>query len=248
MRVFRAKVQKNVMATIEIQKTKFTFSILPLPILSNGFWAKTETEIKNDYLSYHDVSSCISREELEDWLVSMHRLLAGAYSKEYSLSFEKAGLAIDFYPYTENGEEASRLQRRENDCVMAIRLLFREKRSKRFIGGVYTLLLHRAEIEQFASDLRQEFDAVFSRVCAGKGTYLFVGVSPKGYKGCYYWYLDPSESVQAGDYVWVRMGRHNTEQIVYVDGVRRCTQETAPYDPIRVKQVLRKATDEELKA
>ena len=68
----------------------------------------------------------------------------------------------------------------------------------------------------------------------------------RGYKGCNYWYLDPSKKVKAGDYVWARMGKHNTEQIVYVDSVRYCTEDTAPYDPLRVRKILRKATIEEL--
>ena len=45
----------------------------------------------------------------------------------------------------------------------------------------------------------------------------------------------------------MRMGRHNKEQIVYVDSVRLCTEETAPYDPMRVKKVIRlvEGTDSE---
>ncbi len=235
------------MATIELQKTKFSFSVLPLKLLSKGFWARTETAIENEYISYRDIGERISRDELEEWLFSMYRLLAGAYAREYALSFQKAGLAVDMYPYVKDGEEVSREERRVNDCVMAIRILLRERNGKSFLGGVYTLLLHRKDIEIFARQLREEFDAVFSRICVGKGKFLFVGVSPRNYRGCYYWYLDPSGTVQAGDYVWVRMGRHNTEQIVYVDGIRRFTLENAPYDPSRVKQILRKAAEEELK-
>ena len=88
---------------------------------------------------------------------------------------------------------------------------------------------------------------MFAQLIHGSGKHVFVGVSPRGYTGCNYWYLDPSDSIVAGDYVWVRMGRHNTEQVVYVDSVRRFDEQTAPYDPSAVKQVLRKATEKEIK-
>ena len=236
------------MPTLDLQGTKFTFLALPLNSSSNGYWARTELALSNAYVSYRETGENISLEELEEWIVSMCRLLAGAYANEYNLSFEKAGIAIDLYPYTQNGKETTREERRRNDCVMAIRLLMRSPDEKSFLGGVYTLLLHRKEIENFALKLREEFDEVFGKHVHGIGKYLFVGVSPLGYKGCYYWYLDKTEAVTAGDYVWVRMGRHNIEQIVYVDGVRYCNEDTAPYDPARVKQVLRKATEEEIKA
>ena len=44
----------------------------------------------------------------------------------------------------------------------------------------------------------------------------------------------------------MRMGRHNLEQIVYVDSVRRFTQDTLPYDIENMRKILRKATEEEL--
>ena len=115
------------------------------------------------------------------------------------------------------------------------------------MGGVYSLLLHREEIKRFATELRLEFDQVFAKVKEGKGEYLFVGVSPLGYEGCNYWYLDKRKSVKAGDFVWVVMGRHKRKQIVYVDSIRYFNENNAPFDPERVKLVLGKATDEELK-
>lgn len=235
------------MATIDLQGTTFTVSVLPMKLFSKGYWARTEVAIKNEYVTYAEIGENISREELNEWIFAMFRLLAGAYGREYALSFEKAGLAIDLYPHTENGNEVSRQERRDNDCVMAIRVLMRSSDKKQFLGGVYSLLLHRKDIETFATALREEFDAAFAKLLPDKGKYLFVGVSPMGYKGCNYWYLDKSGTVKSGDYVWVRMGRHNTEQIVYVDSVKYCNDDTAPYNPERVKQVLRKATDDELK-
>ena len=235
------------MPTIELEGTRFSLNVLPLKLFSKGTWVRTETVIENEYVQYSDVGEYILREELDQWIVAMFRLLAGGYATEYSLSFEKAGLAVDLYPYREEGGEATRQARRENDCVMAIRLLMHAKDKKRLLGGVYSFLLHRADIEKFATKLREEYDSVFEKFGKGKGKYLFVGVSPRGYRGCNYWYLDPTSSVQPGEYVWVRMGRHNIEQIVYVDDIKYCNEETAPYNPLTVKKVLRKATEEELK-
>ena len=235
------------MATVELQGTTFSFSILPLDDLSDGYWAKTEIFLKNEYLKYRYVSEDLSREELQEWIFCMFRLLAGAYGSEYSMSFEKAKLGVDFYPYQVNGRETTRTERRENDCVMTIRFLMRSSKNQKFLGGVYSLLLHRKDIETLAVSLQNEFDKELSRFCKGKGKYLFVGVSPLGYNGCNYWYLDPTGETQAGEYVWVRMGRHNTEQIVHVDSVKYFSDDDAPFPPARVKQVLRKATPKEIK-
>lgn len=234
------------MATIDLQGTRFSFSVLPLKPFSNGYYARTEIKIQNEYTDYQEIGETLSRDDLEEWIFSIFRLLAGAYGREYDITFEKAGIAVDLYPYTKDGEEVSREERRQNDCVMALRLLMLSSDKKSRLGGVYSLLFHRKEMEKFAVELREEFYAAFGKLVHGRGKYLFVGVSPLGYKGCNYWYLAPTKKVKAGEYVWVKMGRHNTEQIVYVDAVRRFDDDTAPYDPTSIKRVLRKATEEEI--
>ncbi len=75
--------------------------------------------------------------------------------------------------------------------------------------------------------------------------YLYVGVSPKGQYGCNYWYIDEEKQTQENTYVWVNMGRRNTEQIVYVDSVRYCNANDVPYPIEKTKRVLRQATEEE---
>ena len=234
------------MATIDLQGTSFSFSFLPLRFFESESRTRVELLVKNEWISYKQIEKHIYPEEIEGWIFSMFRLLAGAYKREYSLSLEGAGLAFDFYPYTKEGVEASRAERRERDCVMAIRMLMRSPKGK-FLGGVYTLLLHRKEIEEFAKFLRQEYDKTFVKCVHGSGEYLFVGVSPLGYSGCNYWYYDPSGKTKKGDHVWVEMGSHNTKQIVLVDSVRYFTKETAPYDIDTVKQVLGIASNEEYK-
>ncbi len=233
------------MPKIDIQGTRFTFSILSMPSV-DGYFAKTEIGIENEYVHYREQSERFTREEIEEFIFALNRLLAGAYAREYTVPFEKKGIAVDLYAYTKDGEEVSREERRQNDCVMAVRLLLRSKEQEKYLGGVYSFLLHREEIEVFADELRKEFDEAFAALSAKRGQFLFVGVSPKGYRGCNYWYLDKSGTVKAGDYVWVRMGRHNTQQIVYVDSVRWCTEDSAPYSPSSVKQILKIATEEEL--
>lgn len=233
------------MATVNVQGTEFTLSVLPLRFLSKGYYARTEIRFENEHIRYRSVSETIVRECLENWIFSMFRIVAGGFEKETTLRFDRAGLAVDFYPYVKEDGVATREERRNNECVMAIRFLMRAKDKREFLGGVHSVLLRRKEILTFATELKEEFDAVFSEINRGKGKYLFVGVSPWGYKGCNYWYLDPTGKTQAGDYVWVRMGKHNLEQIVYVDGVRYFDADTAPYDPDSVKRILRKATPSE---
>ena len=74
---------------------------------------------------------------------------------------------------------------------------------------------------------------------------LYVGVSPHPYKGKGYWYVDEYGLSQPNTYVWVRMGRHDREQVAYVDCVRWTTIENAPYPYEQAKKVLRQATEEE---
>ncbi len=228
------------MPTVELQGTKWTFSPLSdkdkeCAILAFG--------IENEYISYSQKLE-IFHTEIEELLTACSRLLAGAFEREYSLSFDRLGLALDLYAYTENGNPVSRSLRREKDCVLAARTLMRSKDGQNFLGGVYTLLLHRKEIEVFVEKLRIEYGENCIQRVHGSGKYRFVGVSPMGYKGCNYLYLDDGTGVNSGEYAWVRMGRHNTEQIVYVDGV--FYYDDPPYNPKRVKRILRKATTEEL--
>ena len=74
---------------------------------------------------------------------------------------------------------------------------------------------------------------------------LFVGVSPKPYYGCNYWYIDESGLTKPKTYVWVKMGRHDIEQIVYVDSIKWCETDKTPYPMDKVKRILRQTTPEE---
>ncbi len=75
--------------------------------------------------------------------------------------------------------------------------------------------------------------------------WLFVGVSPYPYRGKSYWYIDESGVTQPRTYVWARMGRRDTEQIVYVDCVRWCEADRTPYPPEKAKRILRQTTPAE---
>ena len=233
------------MPKINVSGTAFTLNILPPAFLSKGFWAKTEIAIENEYVSYRKTIKRFTRDELEEWIFTIRRFLAGAYAREYTLEFQTAGVTAVFVPYTVYGVELSREQLRMNDCVMVLRFPMLSK-DETTLGGTFSLVLHREELNEFSLGLRKEFDAAYEKFEKRKGKYLFVGVSPLGYEGCNYWYLDPRETTKKGDYVWVRMGRRETLQVAYVDGVRYFDEDSAPYDPERVKNVLKKATVEEL--
>ena len=74
---------------------------------------------------------------------------------------------------------------------------------------------------------------------------LYVGVSPKPYYGYNYWYVDLTGKTQPKTFVWVKMGRRDTEQLVYVDSVKWCDRDKVPYPLEKVKHVLAQATLEQ---
>ena len=231
---------------LNFEGTTLALSIVPPAQNADGARVTLGLQIENEHIRYKDEIK-ISFDDIDEWITSAFRLLAGAYKREYSLAFENTGIAVDFYPHTDDGKEVSREERRKNDCVMALRLLMRSADKKRFLGGVYTFLAHKQDVQRFAAEMREVLDRYYNRFAAVNGKYLFVGVSPLGYKHCSYWYLDECKSVKAGDFVWVRMCRHNTEQIVTVDRVRYYNADNAPFPPEIIKRVLRKATQEEIK-
>ena len=115
------------MPTIDVDGTRFTISVLPLPLLSAGEYAKVKLAIHNEFVCYDTIIKNIAKEEIEQLIVALHRFLAGAYGSEYNITLENQGLAVDLYPYTEDGKEMLRSVRRENDCVAAFRFLMRAK-------------------------------------------------------------------------------------------------------------------------
>lgn len=234
------------MPKINLQGTEFEFSILPFRLLADRYWVRAKISIKNEYVNYVMESEEITRYEMEKWLFSAFRLLAGAYEKPRSVAFEKSKTFIDLIPFCQEGVELTRQTLRENDCLMAIRLVMTSSDKTGTLGGVYSLLMHRKEIEVFANGLKEEFDKVVKKYIQGKGKYSFIGVSPFGFNGCNYWYLDETGTVKEGDYVWAKMGRRKIEQILYVDSVRKSNADDAPYPLASVKKIIRKATEKEV--
>ncbi len=235
------------MATVSLRGTQLTFSLIP-PDQDEREWATTYLLVENERFSYEDTGKYSSIADIEELIISLSRLLAGGYEREYSISLDGLGIAVDLYAPMQNGRPLSRDERQESDCVAAIRLLMRSTDKSKFLDGVYTLLLHRRQIEVLVEGLRSEYNEYYAPLTIGKGQYRFVGVSPRGYKGCNYLYYDESGEMNVGDYAWVRMGRRQIEQVVYVDSVRTYSAEDAPYDPQTVKKILRKATKEEIAA
>ena len=74
---------------------------------------------------------------------------------------------------------------------------------------------------------------------------LYVGVSPKPLYGCNYWYVDESGLTKEKTFVWVRMGRHDREQLAYVDSILWCNINEVPYSYDKAKRILRQTTEEE---
>ncbi|MBQ7373607.1 MAG: hypothetical protein IJW64_03490 [Clostridia bacterium] len=231
------------MPTFDLEGTKFTFSVLPLDKKADGYRAKTLIEIENEFISYREEGYRFLKEDLERLIFWLYRLLAGAYEKFKSETFD-CRFTVELHPYEEGNMQVTREMRRQNDCVTNLQFLLKSSDGKRFLGGVCAFNLHRKETKTLADGLREELEKAYQGREKRWGRYLFIGVSPKGYKGCNYWYLDKTKRTKKGDYVWVKMGRRNIEQIVYVDSVRYCTEET-PYPLDKAKIMLRATTAEE---
>ena len=232
------------MAIFEQQGTKFTFAVVPPEGAWDGHWVRTKICVENEFIHYTEVSERMSLEEIREWLCLIARFLAGAFPRNPEFVTEKAGFVADFYPYSDNNKELTREQCRKIDCLMALRFLFKNSQGK-FVSGIYSFLLHRKELELLLAEFTETLDTYYPITPEKQGEHLFVAVSPLGYRGCKYWYLDPSKSVVKGDYIWVRMGRHNTEQIVYVDEAKYFNEDF-PYEPSKARQIIRKATQKEI--
>ena len=232
------------MPTFDLDGTKFTFSVLPLERKADGYRAKTLLAIENEFVSYREESERFLKEDLERLIFGLYRLLAGAYAKTRTVELFGSGFTFELYPYEEGNVEITREKRRQNDCAANLQFLLKSSDGKKFLGGVYAFNLHRKDVKTLADGLREELERAYQGRENKRGRYLFIGVSPKGYKGCNYWYLDKTKRTKKGDYVWVKMGRHNLEQIVYVDSVRYCTDET-PYPLDKAKIMIRSTTLEE---
>ena len=236
------------MPTIEIDGTKFTFTVLAVNPRSSGYQARVAIGIENGAVRYRRESCEICAREIEEWLVSAARLLAGGYQEIKTVNTESGELAVSLISDNRLGERLSREQLRERDCMMLVNVRLYAQERGGYYGGVYTIEFHREQIEEFVRGLRKEYDAVYAPKKRKHGKYLFAGVSPLGYEGCRYWYFDPDKKVRAGDYVWAEMGRHKRDQICYVDCVEYFDEDSAPYDPDSVSQILGIATDEEVAA
>ncbi len=227
------------MPTLNLQGTQFTFSILPTK--EKGFWVRTRLAVENEYIHYEEEDSRLSVAETEELMTALSRRLAGSYQKERSLVFERSGLIVDLLADPSGG---TREELRQKDCWVVLRFLMRSS-SGALLGGAQSFVLGKQEIRLLLEGLRKEWAKTPYPSDAGTGKYRFVGVSPLGYEGCNYSYYSELD-VQAGEYVWVRMGRRNVEQIVLVDGVRWYNDDNAPFPPSKVKRVIRKATREEV--
>ncbi len=227
------------MPTLDLQGTKLTFSILP--VKEKAFWVKMRLAVHNEYISYEEESARLSVLEIEELMTALSRRLAGSYQKERTLTFEKSGLIVDLLA---DGAGGTREQLRQKESWVVVRFLLRAS-SRELLGGALSFLLDKEDIRELLKGLKEEWAQTPYPMDEGEGKYLFAGVSPLGYAGCNYQYLS-TRKVRAGDYVWVRMGRHDTEQMALVDSVRWYNDENAPFSPSKVKRVLRKATQEEI--
>ncbi len=234
------------MATINLQDTIFTFTVQNKPKRWDGYGLYVRIAVENEFVHYQSEHHC-SFEDVENILFCMRRLLAGGYRKEISVRLEEMNAILHFEPnIPQNPPELTRTFLRSCESKLIWNLLFYSNSKQNTLGGVYTLFFSKIEVATFADVLQFELQAYVDERNARRGEYMFVGVSPQGYKGCNYWYLDTKKQTKTHSYVWVKMGKSSTLQLVYVDNVRYFSMAEAPYDVSSLKQVEGQASEEDL--
>lgn len=229
------------MATVTLKGTTFTFAVQEKPKFWDNYTLIVKIAVKNEFVHYETERHC-NFFDVEDALFCMFRLLAGGYRKEQSLRLEGANAILHFNPDIEEGVELTREYLRSRNSTLAFNLLFYSERERNTLGGVYSFLIPKTALRLFADSIKTELQPYADVISKRRGKYMFVGVTPQGYKGCNYWYLDPEKKTEPNTFVWVKMGRAQTLQLVYVDNVRYFNDEDAPYSVDAVKRIERQAT------
>ena len=252
---------------LQLNGTEVEFSILSS---SGRDWVDIRFLVTTDNIRFEKAGAYLTRNELEKFLSVTDFLLKGKIVRKYSLNWKKLGLKIVFVPNAEIGLMCPE-ERELATCQMQFEIFTRNKDTGLWNATSVVVRLARVEIEKLLDGLLQEYIVAFGKpqekdkfsyfhnketeeqpliaetgtAQSDEGAYLYVGVSPRGSVGCNYWYVDEEKRTQANTYVWVTMGRRNTEQIVYVDSVRYCNASDAPYPINKTKRVLRQTTQEE---
>ena len=233
------------MATVTLQGTTFTLSLQEKPKRWDGYTVNVNLSVKNEFIQYQRECRC-NFADVETMLFGIFRLLAGGFRREFSLRLEGADAIVDFNPDIESGvTELTRTYLRSRNCKAVFSVLFYSATEKNTLGGVYTIIIPKNALKLFVSALQEEYMPYAEELSKRKGKYMLVGVSPQGYKGCNYWYLDEHKKTKPKTFVWVKMGRGNTLQLVYVDSVRCYNEDEAPYDISLLKRVEKQATKED---
>ena len=234
------------MASVTVRGTTFSFSPKKKPLLWDGYFLNVSISVENEFIHYKNTKNRCAFDEVERLYFSLHRLIAGGYRTEPCFRIEGAYMSIAIDPGVENAEHCSREQLRSADYTVTISMVMHSPKAETSMGGAYTIVLHREDIIAFANGLQEDLAEYEVALSKRHGKYLFVGVSPQGYKGCNYWYFDPTNKTELHTFVWVKMGNHKTLQLVYVDSVRRYNGYNTPCDPNGPKRVLKQATEEEI--
>ena len=233
------------MAEITVEGTTFALTLEKKPLLWDGYSAVLRIAVKNEFINYENKCRC-SLEDVELIYFVLRRLVAGGYRKHVLMRLEGANLALDVDPHVDEGMELTREYLRAQPYTATFSLLLYSHAVANTLGGVFTFILNRDHVTPFADELQKELEPYQETISKRNGKYMFVGVSPQGYKGCNYWYFDPTKMTKPNTFVWVKMGRSKLEQLVYVDCVRYFRVEEVPYDIDRCSRVLKQATPQDI--
>ena len=233
------------MAIVTVGDTKFTFSPKKKPLLWDGYSLGMTIAVHNEFISYENSKHRCDFEEVEQFYFTLRRLIAGGYRSEPCFRIEGANMSVAIGLGVLNPENCSRERLRTANYTVTISLAF-VSNLKNEPNGAYTIVLHREEIKSLADGLQADLAEYANARSKRHGKYLLAGVSPQGYKGCNYWYFDPMGKTKPNTFVWVKMGKNKTLQLVYVDCVRKFNEYDTPHSVNGNKLVLKQATQEDI--
>lgn len=232
------------MVSITANGSTIHFIISKKPLLWDGSSVGVTIAVQNETVTYTSAPTRCDFEDLENLLYNIYRLIAGGHRKRKQTRVEGIDGWFIFDPIVDGDYGyPSREFLRAQPFKMDMRLVLSSKREQ---FGEFAFSVDKEQLKVFAYQLNEELSPYLRALSKCHGKYMFVGVSPQGYKGCNYWYFDPEKKTQPNTFVWVKMGRNETLQLVYVDSVRRFNEYSAPCSIDTKKRVLKQANEEDI--
>ena len=229
------------MPTLQIDDTKFTFSISRYDMEHD--WSDIAVEVENRYMKYKDFGELLERDEV-DWIIeTLNDLLYDKLEEERELSFLEPDITMICYPAeiitTKGGLIYCRNGHSTHDCYLDFTIHFTDNHGV-YVGEAWTITLGRGEIEELLEGLEKELGRI-----QDEETVQVIGVSFKESVAAITWFFDDGKT-QKRKFVFVR-DKNGEERIGLVDYVRSYRKSKLPCPFEEVQNIIRHATEEENK-